>query len=68
MARRVKATVTKFSESSAFKINKKINPKVIDKERKIFFKKILKVDNNAKYKDVKKGMICIKFAWVKLSG
>ena len=53
----IKRPVTKLSESNAFKINKKITPKVIDEERKIFFKKILKVEVSDKYKDAKNGMI-----------
>lgn len=64
----IKAPLTRFNKSNAFKINKKIIPKLIDKERKIFLKKILKVNINAKNNDIKNGRICVEVACIKLSG
>ena len=47
--------VTKFSESKAFKINKKIIPKASDKEIRINPKKIFNVNARAKNKVIRKG-------------
>lgn len=49
----IRVAVTKFSESRAFKINRKINPNEKEKDRNIFFKKILKVAISAKKSDTK---------------
>jgi len=49
-----KIPVTKFKESKAFKISKKIKPKDKEAEMEIFFRKIFKVNIKDKYKGVKK--------------
>lgn len=64
----IKIPVTKFKESKAFKISRKIKHRAKDKDTKIFFKKRFKVKAIAKNKGPKNKLICLKFAWDKLSG
>lgn len=62
------APVTKFSESNALSIKRKIIPKDIDDDKKIFFKKILMVKLIAKKNGVKNPKICKILVWVRFSG
>ena len=57
MAIAVNKPVTIFKESKALRINKKIRPKEIAEDNKVPLIKILKVNVNAKYKDIKNGII-----------
>lgn len=68
MATIVKAAVTIFKESKAFKINKKINPKEITEEKIIFLKNKLKVKVDAKNRGRKKERSWVILAEVILSG
>lgn len=63
----VNMPVTKFKESNALRINRKIKPELKNKE-KDFLNRILNVSINAKIKVPKNKTICIKFAWVRLFG
>lgn len=57
-----------FKESKALRINRKIKPKEIERDERIFFKKMFKVILNAKNNGIKNVNSCTKLACVRLSG
>lgn len=64
----VTAPVTMLNESRAFNVSRRIIPKATEKEISAFFKKILKLNINAKNKGMKNKLICKAFASVKVCG
>lgn len=52
----VRMPVTRLRELRALRTSRKTKPKEIEEDDKIFFKKILKVNINAKYKGAKNGI------------
>lgn len=62
MVTTIKDPVTKFKESKACRVSKKINPKAIDEDVRIFLKNRLMLKETAKNRGRKNEISCIELA------